>query len=94
MFDAAPTSNRPSLEDEFTQVRRNLERAEICEMEQVAEPGWNEQVHSRVLELALKDQAGVSFWNMYASSCHTFSALCASGRVLIRLTTPPILCVL
>lgn len=26
-----------------------------------SEPGWNEQIHSRVLELALKDQAGVRF---------------------------------
>jgi hypothetical protein len=87
MFDAALTSNKPSLEIVLTKVRRILERAEKCLYEQVAEPGWNEQVHSRVLGLALRDQAEVSFWNMYASYIIPYPLRVA--RFVIRLTTPP-----
>ena len=62
MFASSCTSL--DLQAELAQVRDILARAQKCRALQDAEPGWNEQVHSRVLELALKGQAGVGFQNM------------------------------
>lgn len=66
MFDAALNS-RLGLQAELAQVKGTLRRAQTCRELQDAEPGWNEQVHSRVLELALEGQARTTFQNMYAS---------------------------
>lgn len=66
MFDQA--LNAPlGLHNELEQVKGILKRAERCKELHDAEPGWNEQVHSRVLELALEGQARVGFQNMYGS---------------------------
>ena len=59
MFASSCTSL--DLHAELAQVKDILARAQKCRALQDAEPGWNEQVHSRVLELPLKDQAGVEF---------------------------------
>ena len=47
----------------------------MCRDLQDAEPGWNEQVYSRVIELALEGQTAVAFQNMYASSYHALALL-------------------
>ena len=55
------------FEAELAEAKDILRRAQKCRALQDAEPGWNEQVHSRVLELALKSQTSVGFQNMYAA---------------------------
>lgn len=67
LIDSMFASSCPSLDlrAELAQVKDILARAQKCGALQDAEPGWNEQVHSRVLELALNDQARVGFQNMY-----------------------------
>lgn len=67
MFEQALTTCL-DLQAELAQVKGILKRAEKCEALQDAEPGWNEQVHCRVLELALEDSPSVGFQNMYAFS--------------------------
>lgn len=50
---------------EFAQVQGILRRAQKCRALKDAEPGWNEPVHCRVLELALGEQGSVGFQNIY-----------------------------
>ncbi|KAI4130379.1 MAG: hypothetical protein LQ347_003410 [Umbilicaria vellea] len=63
MFDSAVTSDL-DLPTELAQVQVILRRAEKCQILQDAEPGWNEKVHCRVLELALGEQGSVDFQNI------------------------------
>lgn len=77
MFDSAVTSDL-DLPTELAQVQVILRRAEKCQILQDAEPGWNEKVHCRVLELALGEQGSVDFQNMYAFilTSHTLFKIC------------------
>lgn len=59
------SSGSLELHAELAQVKDILGRAQQCRVLQDAESGWNEQFHCRVLELALKDQAGIGYQNMY-----------------------------
>lgn len=72
MFDQALTFTL-DRQAELIQVKRILRKAQKCRDLQDAEPGWNEQVHSRVIELALEGQTAVAFQNMYASSYHALA---------------------
>lgn len=53
------------LHAELAQMNDIMARANECRRLQDAEPGWNDQVHCRVLELALKVLSAVGFQNMY-----------------------------
>lgn len=53
------------LHTELAQIKDKLARARKCRELQDVEPGWNEQVHCRVIELALKHQPAVGFQDMY-----------------------------
>lgn len=55
---------------ELAEMKEIMARSRKCRQLQDSEPGWNEQVHCRVLELALKDQPAVGFQNMYSTLCH------------------------
>lgn len=61
------TSSWPTLDlqAELAQVKDIMARARTCRQRQAPEPTWNEQVHCRVLELALKDQPAVGYENLY-----------------------------
>lgn len=59
------SSESLDLHAELAQVKDVLGRAQKCRVLQDVESGWNEQVHRRLLELALKDQAGIGYQNMY-----------------------------
>lgn len=69
------------LQAQLAEVKNILRRAQRTRALQDAEPGWNEQVHSRVLELALKGQTKIGFQNMYVSSPSFLSLRLYHARV-------------
>ena len=67
LHDLMFTSSWASLDlhAELSEMKDIMARSRKCRQLQDSEAGWNEQVHCRVLELALKDQPSVGFQNMY-----------------------------
>lgn len=48
----------------YMRIRRIEKNTTLCMQTMEHEAGWNDMVHSQLLELALADESGVSFRNM------------------------------
>ena len=53
--------------EEIDEIRKATTK---CRLDEVAEPAWNDEVHSRILRLALKTCDGVEHQNMYVWGPH------------------------
>lgn len=55
-------------EVELNEILEIREAASLCTAENLSEAAWNDEVHSRLLRLALRSIPGVRHYNMYAGS--------------------------
>jgi hypothetical protein len=67
MFDDQPvasTETRTRLLRDLAEIVEICDASRKCAQDCVAEPAWNDEVHSRVFRLALRGIDGVEYQNM------------------------------
>lgn len=52
------------MEEEFKELLAVRRQTAFCERKQLHEPSWNERVHCRILQQAVKDLSGVEYYNI------------------------------
>lgn len=63
-LDTTCTASDGDLVQQMNKVVEIVERANLCELEDAAEPAWNDEVHSEFLRAALWSCKGIRHHNM------------------------------